>query len=265
MIPSESLAQQLLWEHRDLTIPIDIRALCKRLAINIRRASLDVSGYCVIKPNGHKFILYSNNINNRHHSKFTIAHEMGHLLSPHHLSEYRCSATDLHNYSANKPIEREANLFASELLIPRRHLLSKIKEYPPAFSSISALADFYETSFLATAIKYVKFVDEPMLLASYSEDGHLAFSISSPSFPRDVCLTNCLSTRSSAFDQIAYKISLNGKTRIHNDPSIWFSSENGKFSNVIEESYFIAATNQSISLLRPTLSDDYQDIYDEGQ
>jgi Zn-dependent peptidase ImmA (M78 family) len=62
---------------------------------------------------------------------FTVAHELGHYLLEHELSgaEYTCLFRNPANQK-NTPIEKEANCFAANLLVPTYILREYLDKYP---------------------------------------------------------------------------------------------------------------------------------------
>lgn len=80
--------------------------------------------------NGQAYIMVNNNISIDGRRNFTIAHELGHYFLCHQLKDAQCFDSDIfEDGTAIDTIEREANYFASCLLMPE----SKIK---PAFLSM---------------------------------------------------------------------------------------------------------------------------------
>lgn len=74
--------------------------------------------------NGQAYIMINDNISNDGRRHFTIAHELGHYFLCHELKNGQCFDADiLEDDTAVDVIEREANYFASCLLMPE----SKIK------------------------------------------------------------------------------------------------------------------------------------------
>ena len=80
--------------------------------------------------NGQAYIMVNENISNDGRRNFTIAHELGHYFLRHELKNGQCFDADiLEDGAATDAIEREANYFASCLLMPE----NKLK---PAFLSM---------------------------------------------------------------------------------------------------------------------------------
>jgi len=129
-------AQQLLASCTANTaaLPIDIEAIAERLGFTVVRlydAPVECAG--IVSPR-HRLI----GINGTHHhyrQRFSLAHEIGHLVL-HHPAERKCSRGQIAR------LNREADTFASELLIPTpmlRSLLGSLRCTP-------ALARLFDVS-----------------------------------------------------------------------------------------------------------------------
>lgn len=122
-----------LTDFKYLTYPIDVLKLCKTLGIQVisysefkehKETFLSISkdGFSVFDEKNTRYsIFYNDQISNKSRVRFTLGHELGHIVYNHsHLKE-----------SCNKE-EEEANNFAAELLCPQcfliRYNLQDIKE-----------------------------------------------------------------------------------------------------------------------------------------
>lgn len=104
--------------------------------------------------------------------RFTLAHELGHLLLSHGAAP--CSTSAIHGRSAD-PQEQDANAFASELLMPSRQFRPDIRPVHPRIEELSALADEYDVSLTATAIRYVTETHDYCAIVGLREDGSYWF------------------------------------------------------------------------------------------
>ena len=112
---SRDLAWRVLLNEGVTELPIKITALCKQMGIRVSYFDPvdDSDGYSTIFL-GRPRIFVSRSCTPER-QRFTIAHELGHILLG-HVGEY-----DLVNRepsSGDSPIEHEANVFASRLLAP---------------------------------------------------------------------------------------------------------------------------------------------------
>src|SRR4029077_20472685 len=77
-------------------------------------------------------VIFFNPANIPQRKRFTISHELGHLLLPHHhRASLQCSKEDMTRYEKvatnHSTQEAEANRFASELLMPRPYFRRRMK------------------------------------------------------------------------------------------------------------------------------------------
>jgi Zn-dependent peptidase ImmA (M78 family)/transcriptional regulator with XRE-family HTH domain len=104
--------------------PIDnVTTLCEKLGIVVVFIDLSQSKIdgCSIVYNDRPYIILNNKIDSAVRRRFTLAHELGHILLHSKLEKGH-----LNNSSANKEIEREANYFASCLLMPESEFTNDI-------------------------------------------------------------------------------------------------------------------------------------------
>lgn len=123
-----AMADRLLELSGTSVAPVPVEKLARRLGVQVRYAPFDgdISGMAHIRDGVR--ILGVNNLHHPHRQRFTLAHELGHLLlhpaaiaRQVHLDKgslYRDSLAS----QGTDALERSANAFASELLIPKRLL-----------------------------------------------------------------------------------------------------------------------------------------------
>lgn len=100
----------------------------------------DVAGFCDFVAKR----IYVNKDDVRNRQMFTVAHELGHWIMHRaafeaHPEKYP-ALPRFQNVDESNAFEREANAFASELLVPE-HLLKQVRGYPAA-----ALAEIFGVS-----------------------------------------------------------------------------------------------------------------------
>ena len=87
--------------------------------------------------------------------RFAIAHELGHwFLHEKESQVFVCTAEQMHDYQGS-PTEVEANIFASELLMPTFLFRPLAEDAAPCLQTITGLAGTFNTSLTATGIKFV--------------------------------------------------------------------------------------------------------------
>ena len=151
--------EDLLTKHRIRTAPVDVERIAELLGVEVVREPTDedLSGYLLRDLEQRKAII---GVNGRHHKnrqRFTIAHELAHLLlhegeRVHIDRDHRGYQIDLRSEESSKGTnesEIEANLFAAELLMPKQFLEEDLRKLGPV-----DLLDLNEAALASLATKY---------------------------------------------------------------------------------------------------------------
>jgi hypothetical protein len=107
--------------------------------------------------------------------RFAIAHELGHWFL--HESEsqfFICTGENMRDYKGS-PMEVEANLFASELLMPTGLFRPLAEGAEPRLATVRKLAGMFNTSLTATGMKFVDLNRHECILV-LSTDGVVTWS-----------------------------------------------------------------------------------------
>lgn len=129
------------------TLPIPVEDVASKLNIKIRRGPSKAFSGLLIRKDGHALI----GVNNSEapvRQRFTIAHELGHFyLHPRKdaFIDYRDNKKDV----MRTPAERQANMFAASLLMPRSFLEKDFKNISKkgfTEDELEKLADKYQVS-----------------------------------------------------------------------------------------------------------------------
>jgi len=130
-------------------VPANLGKILKLL--NVRMLNLElpdsVSGFTVINPynNSPAYCLVINTNKNYSHRRFTIAHEIWHMLSN---ETELCMNRDI--FKPKHESERMANIFATELLMPE----SSVREcYKKGWRRVSDYCKFFKVSKRAMIIR----------------------------------------------------------------------------------------------------------------
>lgn len=107
--------------------------------------------------------------------RFTKAHEIYHFIGHRNLqSKFECNNKDLSLSLAGEDVEREANAFAAELLIPasiiRQHLSSEF-----CYENALAIAFMLSASVEPVSNRWVKMSAKPLIFVK-SRDGHVLYT-----------------------------------------------------------------------------------------
>ncbi|MFT8246488.1 ImmA/IrrE family metallo-endopeptidase, partial [Roseomonas sp. BN140053] len=124
-------------------------------------------------------IAYNEDISSPGRINFTLAHELGHYLvhRKDHPGGIQCSENDVVQGLRN--IEREADQFAADLLMPLDDFRRQIHARSVAdIAALSACAERYGVSLLAAILRWISYTERRAVLA-VSRDGFLLWSRSS--------------------------------------------------------------------------------------
>lgn len=124
---SRDLAWKIILEMGFTELPIKVSAICRKLGIEIRsynKSKLLIEKYHLeyktrktdgftLGINGRCIIFYNDSCS-KQRNRFTIAHELGHIL----LGHVPQKGVYLATFSKGSSLEQQANVFASRLLAP---------------------------------------------------------------------------------------------------------------------------------------------------
>lgn len=233
----EKEASQIRQDY-DFTDPeIDLFKLGQELGIDIQthaQNSHGISGALI--RNGNEFMIYySSSINHVPYQRFSIAHEFGHYFLPEHPENI---FKDGIHYSAagakrnsKDPYEKEADYFSTCLLMPRFIFENEMYKFSDGMEAIKALANLFNTSLIATAIRYIELSDSPAMLI-ISSNGLIDAVFSTKELRK---FGNCLYTKNSILPQ-------------KNIISIELSKKEIYLSDWLDTNYNIKALEESITL-----------------
>ena len=98
---------------------------------------------------------------------FTLAHELGHYFCHRQRqTEFHCGQVDMLDYqgAVSQKMEKEANVFASYLLMPATDFREQIGGQAITLELLGHVADRYQTSFTATALKWLELTEEAAMI-----------------------------------------------------------------------------------------------------
>jgi hypothetical protein len=120
----------------------------------------------------------------RGRERFSIGHELAHW-ELHRGRSFRCRVDEpALNLESNVALEREADEFASHLLMPKPLFNPRVlAQRWPSISRLQEIAGTFQTSQAATLIRLAKVDTLPVIVASYSAEGRL-WSCAAKQVPR---------------------------------------------------------------------------------
>lgn len=178
--PERNLAARLISKKR-LAPPIDIFHLAEQYAkVDSLFIPFDVDGISLhLKVPGRNPHIIINESNPERRIRFTLAHELGHVLIPWHIGSIidKTSVPEEDKFDEYWYLEAEANRFASELLMPsiwvkgvfdrNEYDISKIAKYIVKKANVSSDA---------ATIKIKDSIDPGYLFVALTEDNEVRFS-----------------------------------------------------------------------------------------
>lgn len=234
---------------------VDLMQIVSNLGITVIEEDLGISGRvcgCLVRDGLNAIILVNQYINNQGRRHFTIAHELGHYcISSHIRNMYECDKFKLEDY-ASKDEENEANIFASELLLPSKEVKELLERKPVSLGLIQAVANDYEMSVSAVAVKFTKLTREDTCASVLTKDDTVVWRMRSPRF---------------------FRKGLDIKTKVHSSPSLKAKSHPAQWligrditeiPHVLEESIVFPNLQMKLSIITVPDSDEDDDWDDNS-
>ena len=167
-----SLVEQLLATHGVRTAAVDVELIAAALNAQIHNETADdnLSGFLIRDVESRRALIGVNSTHSAARKRFTIAHEIGHLLLHEgdvlHVDQregvdlgLRVKRRDPESSLGSDDEEKEANFFAAELLMPTSFLKVDLSDMEADAAQdedediIKALADQYEVSVQAMTFR----------------------------------------------------------------------------------------------------------------
>jgi hypothetical protein len=170
----------------------------------------------------------------RGRERFSIAHETGHWLL-HRGKSFRCRVDDIvQNYSSEAALEKEADQFASHLLMPTAILRPIIKSLAkPTLKDLQRVADDFDVSLQAMSIRLAALDTLPVIVACYSKAG-LKWQSRAAHVPSKWRLKRTLDEDSFAYDILSGQTESNKGGKQSADA--WFENDDADDFELLESS-----------------------------
>lgn len=139
--------------------PTNLNLIAEKIGAQIRLKDLgdNILGACRTDGMRRKILLHSKLTGDIRY-RFTLSHEIGHLLV-HHGSHY-CRAVYFDNSISQNIIETEANSFAAELLMHKQTITEILQEQDLDISLIKRIAKQYDVSLTSATIRLMQIYDD---------------------------------------------------------------------------------------------------------
>lgn len=195
--------------------------------------------------------------------RFSIAHELGHFeMHRNHGNLALCTAADLEDWSAKRAgaeREQEANHFAAALLLPERFFEAPSRNKEPSLDFIAELADAFNVSLTATAMRFMQFTNEPCAIV-FSKDGVIKWFHESKAFKELGVFVEVRSKPDPATLAAAlWEGRSTSKRPRRVQASAWFAAGNwNKDATIVEQSWIFSEYGSMLTLL--WVDDDIEDF-----
>ena len=187
---------------------INLPEICERVAhADIVISRLDgctARAFWLGERGGRSRIRVSDRIRDPGARLFATGHECGHLVLGHEIPIDGDATAFLERACARKRTkdsdpEREASVFASELLMPERHVKPRCQTSAVTLAPVRDIARECRTSALASAMRFIELTSECCAVV-YSEVGRVRWVKRSAKFPGSIARGRRLDPGSAAYD-----------------------------------------------------------------
>jgi Zn-dependent peptidase ImmA (M78 family) len=165
-----------------------VREIAAALELDLREVEADGFEGALIRARNLPLgaIVVRDSIREDGRKNFTIAHEIGHFVLPgHDRASLACTASEVANWTEAAPekeLEREADEFAAELLMPASLVETIIKNFPPSLEIIEQIARASGASLSAAAWRYCDLAREKCAVV-WSTEGAIQWAKRAAGFP----------------------------------------------------------------------------------
>jgi len=227
-------AAQLLSE-LGITSPdeIEIEAIAFHCGATIRYRPLTGCAARIV-GHGDNAIITVDSGSPRGRQRFSAAHELGHWMHDRGKASFTCQEEQfVKEWSALNP-ESRANRYSSDLLLPALLFAPRAKAFRIMdFDTVKTLANAFNTSLTATAIRLVEHGPLPTLLVCYS-DTRREWFVRGPDVPQTLWPVDKLGSNTYAFDLL----SSHTERELHGEvpATAWFDHRSAEGHNIHEHS-----------------------------
>jgi IrrE N-terminal-like domain len=159
---------------------VRVEAMAEYLGAEICEGTMEGASAQLVSHGDRTVIMLARHVTDPGAQRFSIAHELGHLLMR-HPSTPLVTGWPRRREQRRKHLEVEANAFAAELLMPSMLLRRRCEVSPVDLKVPRQIAAEFKVSLPASAIRFVELTSEPCA-AVMSERGVVRWAASSASF-----------------------------------------------------------------------------------
>ena len=202
MFSDPSLYATALLGRWGIVDPPDVFGIATALGVDVEEQ--DVSGFdgALVRLKGSAIGIISvrRSINEVARKRFTVAHELGHLLLPGHDTSTVCASDRMENWAKDVPTpEMEANQFAAELLMPAALATGTVRTLKPTFEAAETISRLFHTSLTASAYRFTELTSHAVAVV-WSSGGRIRWFKRSAEFAYWIRVREKLDPGSLAYD-----------------------------------------------------------------
>lgn len=185
---------------------LDVEAIAADAGVTVQYGNLNGCDATLVGF-GRRAIATIKRSSSRGRERFSIGHEIGHW-ELHRGRSFRCRVEDpSENLASDAALEKEADSYASHLLMPGPLFNPVIKPLGmPGFRQMEEVAELFQTSLLATTIRLARVNKLPVIVACYTLT-RLRWHVRASDVPNRWWLRDKLDN-----DSFAYELLTTGKT-----------------------------------------------------
>jgi Zn-dependent peptidase ImmA (M78 family) len=144
---------------------IDLNAIAAEHGVLILEKPIHGAAARLISESGTGVVVVDQDIKEWGKKRFAAAHEFGHFVLHRNKTPVKvCTDDSFFEWYSKSEIEPESNAFAAELLMPESMFTARCKCRVPGFSIVEKLAEDFETTLTATAIRFTQFTNQACAL-----------------------------------------------------------------------------------------------------
>ena len=229
----------------------DTHQIAAALGLGLQEAEVDGFDGALVRATNLPLgaIVIRKSIREASRKNFTIAHEIGHfVLSASDRTSLACASSDVANWSdTSKDMERQADEFAAELLMPAALVEAIIHGESPSLQLIEEIARKSRTSLSAAAWRYCDLAKESCAVV-WSTDRAISWSKRAAGFGFSL-------PKGKRIEEGTFADACFAKAKVPKRPRsvparLWISSANtDKGATIWEQSKALPAYRSAISLL----------------
>ena len=233
-MPSFYKAPDAILEELGVREPADLKieAIAEYCGATIIYAPLEgtearILGY------GDRAIITVNSAAPRGRQRFSGGHELGHWMCDRRKIAFACTDRAFTQEWSDDNPERRANQYSAELLLPQRMFSAHAKNREMTFATIRQLAEMFQASLTATAIRLVEFGSFPAMVVC-SDLGRRRWFRRGPDVPDGLWPHERVSPMTVAHDIFTGKAMSSGPTDVSADA--WFAHRDARRYAIREDS-----------------------------